>query len=516
MSLNRSSRSQTDLHHSTYLSQTQPMLATSTLPYTFIQLISLLTLTSTIVLSGCIEPTSKLHSSQDAKRIERVKDRTQISLSKTKPPQLTSVRVRSAQELRTLAQAVQPLDRFAELGARAQLERWHRAHTLRVGPIPDYAPVARVYTHQQLAALAPTSALTIAEKLEGLFEVEDYNPSEAGHTEVFSEDTMLLWLRDYHPIYVRSKSGDLTAVHYLAYNPNRARYAIKQDLSERSPAQVTETTTDQEKKLAQRLAIKPSRRSVDARRALPLIHENGNLIIAGPWVFISERVLEDNKQLESEDHLIEGGYMPRGRNGVLSELAKALDISRERIVILPKLPHEATGHVDLYLMALNDHQVIIPKILYKVTTLSAEAQIEQQITRDVSVFLDERAAQLATLGLEVIRLPMLPPLYLPALDEPEGEFDVVFYSPTNGLLVNAGESQTVLLPHFNADRIRPDMSNLSEKYERYWLKAFTALGWQPSFIETTTLGRYLGLIHCVTAATPKLPLRDEWWAQKSQ
>ena len=136
---------------------------------------------------------------------------------------------------------------------------------------------------------------------------------------------------------------------------------------------------------------------------------------------------------------------------------------------------------------------------------------------DVLTFLDERARQLARLGLEVIRLPMLPPLSLPALDEPDGVFDVVFYSPTNGLLINTGRDAHVMLPHLNPELIlRPKLKALSARYESVWGRVFSKLGWRPTLIETTTLGRYLGLIHCVTAATPKLPLRSEWLTLKQR
>jgi len=114
-------------------------------------------------------------------------------------------------------------------------------------------------------------------------------------------------------------------------------------------------------------------------------------------------------------------------------LSEALHVPLDHVIMLPNMPHEATGHVDLYLMALNDHQVTIPKIVIPIEHFS-EHPLERQIAQDVKRFLDERAQLIARLGLEVIRLPQLPPLWLPALDEPEGNYDDVFYTPTNGLL----------------------------------------------------------------------------------
>jgi len=291
---------------------------------------------------------------------------------------------------------------ITRLATRAQGSKWSEAHTLRVGPIPDYAPVRAVYFHQQLAGLAPESALGLEVLLGGLYEVDDYDPGELeGDTIV--EDTMLLWMRDYHPIYVREPTGALRAVHYLAHNPNRARYLLR------------------------------GAPRVDELKHLPVIHENGNLIVAGQWVFVSERLLEDNQDGENEDHLVEGGYLPRGRSELLALLSAQLHVPLDHVIMLPNMPHEATGHVDLYLMALNDHQVTIPKIVIPIEHFS-EHPLERQIAQDVKRFLDERAQLIARLGLEVIRLPQLPPLWLPALDEPEGNYDDVFYTPTNGLL----------------------------------------------------------------------------------
>lgn len=416
------------------------------------------------------------------------------------------------QEKLKLSRDILSLDGISKLSQIAARERWGDGHTLRVGPIPDYAPLSRVYAHQQLMGLAPETSSLLTESLQELLDTEDYDPGEQLEGDPFIEDTMLLWMRDYHPIYVRKKSGELAAIHYLSHNPNRARYAIKQDISADQVAALIEPKSAEERlMIKQLLAKREGQRKVDLHEQLPLLHENGNLIIVGPWVFMSDRLLEDNSTLESAEHLIEGGFMPRGRAGVLHELSRALEVPKSRIVILPSLPHEATGHVDLYLMALNDHQVVIPKVVIPMDLLSAN-MVERSIAEEVATFLDDRAEQLANLGLDVIRMPQLPPLYLPALDEPPGQFDVVIYSPTNGLLINHGGVQRIMLPHAELFDLRPELKALSDSYETYWYEAFQLLGWTPTMIEATTLGRYLGLIHCVTAATPKLPLQTEWQA----
>jgi len=367
-------------------------------------------------------------------------------------------------------------ERLAALGARAARLAWGEEQALRVGPVPDYAPVRAVYSHAQLARLAPEAADALGVLLPHLHRVEDYDPGEQEPGEAFLEDTTLVWMRDYHPAYVRAPTGDLEAVHFLSHNPNRARFT-------------------------------PRRLAADAARGAPLVHENGNLLVAGRWVFVGARLLDDNRDEAPAPHLRAAGYAPRGRAEALALFARALHVEEERVVVLPSMPHEATGHVDLYLMALNDEQVVVPKIALPLEALLADAA-ELRVARDVRDFLDARAQQLSALGLNVIRLPQLPPLRLQALDAPDGRRDVVLYSPTNGLLVSAGGERLALLPRFDPAGLRPELAGLSGAYESYWREALRALGWRPHMVNATHLGRYLGLLRCVTATAPDLPTRE--------
>lgn len=425
----------------------------------------------------------------------------------------------SIEDLVVFSREVRPVDTLKAQGKRASLERWSQSHALRAGPIPDYAPMRRILVHQQLADLAPELMLTLATEWPDSIQIEEYDPGEQLEGEEFSRDTMLLWMRDYHPIYVRRQNGELNALHYLSLNPNRTLYIPSPFIQQNHSISLNSNSNTEEVLLIQPTSetVTVSKQvsssvpsvEVDLDVFVPLLHENGNLITAGPWVFVSERLIEDNQVIETAQHLTGRDYAPRTREAILSLLSMVLDVRQDRIVILPTLPHEATGHVDLYLMAINDHQVIIPKIVLPLDLLQRNA-LEKEIAEDVKVFLDERAEQLARLGLEVIRIPQLPPLYLQALDEPEGIFDVVFHSPTNGLLMVQNQNYRVLLPHFEIASFRPELNEINSAYEHYWAQLFQHLGWSVQFAETTTLARYLGLIHCVTATIPELPTQSGW------
>jgi len=85
---------------------------------------------------------------------------------------------------------------------------------------------------------------------------------------------------------------------------------------------------------------------------------------------------------------------------------------------------------------------------------------------------------------------------------------VLLYSPTNGLLVSAGGERLALLPSSDPAGLRPELAGLSGTYESYWREALRALGWRPHMVNATHLGRYLGLLRCVTATDPDLPTRE--------
>jgi len=342
------------------------------------------------------------------------------------------------------------------------------------GPVPDYAPMLAVVSHERVDEMAPELRPTLTRILGSAHHSQRHTWTQLPESiadPVDQDDDSTVWMRDYQPIYVRQPDGRIVAYRYLAENPNRQAY-----LPTGLPTQ-----------------------------RLPILHENGNLVVAGRYVFLSEVVVDDNEQTWTSPHLLREGYRPRTREDLKRLLALRFHRRPDEIVFVPPMPYEATGHVDLFLLPLDDHTVVIPQIHEVPDT----PFVRSSVSRVVQVFLDEQAEMLASLGLRVLRLPMVAPTVHDtedvsreprSLDEP---LDLVVYSPANSLLVNRGGQRHVFVPTFAELALPPLDAPRAAAYVRAWRTAFVAEGWQPQLVDASELAGHLGLLRCVTASVPK-------------
>ena len=164
------------------------------------------------------------------------------------------------------------------------------------------------------------------------------------------------------------------------------------------------------------------------------------------------------------------------------------------------MPGEETGHVDLFLMPIGDRAVVVPEIRAE-SIDAADPAVEPVHAHEVRRFLDEIAARVALLDLEVIRLPMVPPLTLPAVDDAKTD-DRVVYSPANGLLLRTDQGAQVLLPAVDLQQSAPRLAAMQRRYEAEWVRTFARHGWWARPVEATRLGRFLGLFRCVSQVVP--------------
>ena len=354
------------------------------------------------------------------------------------------------------------------------------AALVATGPVPDFSPMDAVVTHEDLGEIAPDLSPEL-DRLIGAHHVVDRRQVAAYDAEpgdVDAVDDTLVWKRDYQPIYVREVDGSITALHYLADNPNRV------------------------------LAPSPLG-SWPQEQMLPIVH--GNLVTNGRYVFMTDLVLDANAEERSEPHLLQHGYRPRRRDDLLRLLARSLRRPVADIIILPGMPHEATQHVDLYLLPLSEREVLVPRIDDDALALITENPAKS-IGRQVQVFLDEQSATLTGLGLEVLRLPMIPPAIGVEPEPEEGQedlFELLVFSPANALLVNVGGQKHVMIPSFVDIADDHRLASLIGRYTREWETAFAARGWTPHRIDASRLVTHLGLFRCVTEVVPqrKLPRR---------
>lgn len=357
-----------------------------------------------------------------------------------------------------------------------------------VGPIPDYDPIATVTTHADVAELVPELPAKLTELLGHRHVVARHkwwtpDPEDGSD----GQDDSVIWMRDYQPLFIRDAGGSLLALRYLSENRNRAGYL-----------QGTES-----------LAV----------RVLPILHENGNLVATRRYVFFAETLFENNAVQLDDPRLLAQGYRPRQREELLKLLSHALRRPVEQLIALPAMPHEATGHIDLFLLPLDDETVMVPSIEVGAPDLG-RVPSDGIIAEDIRRFLDERAAQLQALGLTVDRFPMMPPMLedfsgedetaggegdeedeqAEAAEEPEP--DLLVFTPANSLLINLDGRRLAIVPGFTRFTDNPQHVAVFARYERQWQQGLRARGWEPHMVDSSELVNHLGLLRCVTAVTP--------------
>lgn len=366
------------------------------------------------------------------------------------------------------------------------------------GPVPDFAPMSGIVVHETADRYAKPFADALRAALGDRAVFNRFNSQgRSGYT-----DPNMVWMRDYHPFYVRRADGTLKVVEYLSRNPVRMQFS--------GASYVPGEAADSETRLYRIPGDSGEGRRL-ARHRLPLILEAGNLVSTGRHVFLTDKVLEDNAKNLTDPHLVNRGYRPRTREEVIAELAGALEIPPENVVITPSLPGEKTDHVDLWMMPLGPGEVMIPEIRDE-----AFGQLgfghEIELGREAQGFLDDRAREMAAMGYDVARLPMMPAVYLDrsgppgvpieALPEPPG-WKGTYYSPANALLANVRGARRVLLPTTRADRFPDGYRALNEQYRGEWENAFRDRDWEPTSVDATELGRHSGLFRCVSFPIPE-------------
>lgn len=358
---------------------------------------------------------------------------------------------------------------------------------LAVGPIPDFAPLAGVVAHVLARDLSQDMVNRLYDRLGSRFHLASHGHSgPRGFT-----DSTLAWMRDYQPVFVKGSEGQARAMKFLSENPFRQNWVGDTWVPAPGPT------------VRHRLFRNPGEstggRWLETMFA-PLNHQGGNQVATGRHVFVGERLLQDNAQPGTRE-MAAAGYRPRAAQEVVAELATALDVRPDGVVVLPWMPGEKTGHVDMYLMALGPDRVMIPEIRPEALEAVGHGH-EKELGRQVQSFLQDRAEQLRGLGYKVARLPMLAPVNLVAA--PSGGWHGVFYSPANGILANVPEGRQVHLPSFQAAGFPDSYRDLEKSYREEWAAFFQEAGWTPEFADATRLGQAHGLFRCLTEPIPIL------------
>ncbi|MGE0494242.1 MAG: hypothetical protein AB7S38_33835 [Vulcanimicrobiota bacterium] len=317
------------------------------------------------------------------------------------------------------------------------------------GLVPDYARGSAVVAHQLVRDLVPSLVGVLYDRLGSAFDLQSvgYQGPRSGYS-----DPNLVWMRDYHPLYRRDQNGDLSVVKFLSPNPYRQQYQTATYVPVAPPAP------------DQKFFPMPGHQG----RWLPsetakIQAQGGQLVPTGEFLLVSQGLLDENQT--EQPSLSQFGYAPRQADQVLAELSTSSATSVEKILVMPGLPGDKTGHVDMYCQALAPREVLV---------------LDDEPNRD---FLEGQVARLAQAGLEVERLPSI-------------RADGHLYSPTNAELVNVDGQRLCLLPVPS----NPDAT--AQQTIQKWQDFYQSRGWQTQTVPADAAARANGLLRCLTYQVP--------------
>ncbi|MFY7930870.1 MAG: agmatine deiminase family protein, partial [Oligoflexus sp.] len=261
---------------------------------------------------------------------------------------------------------------------------------------------------------------------------------------------LTVWARDWSPLGALTPSGDLHLLD-LNYYPSR-------------PADDSTGRTMAGFKGVPRVS-------------LPVYNEGGNFMANEDGdCLMTTRVTDANAEVFKTGDLILDAVAVKS---YYRDFAGC-----RQTTILPRMPNERTGHIDMWGKFLDNDTIIVGEI--SAETLSyARTSSDSNFATQIQSFLNKRASDLQQLGFDVVRIPM--PLPRPGL----------FRSYTNSLLVNG----TALIPQYQS-RSQADSALLAD-YETKVTEIYQAAGYRVVFIPSDELIAAGGAVHCVTMQIPR-------------
>lgn len=295
------------------------------------------------------------------------------------------------------------------------------------------------------------------------------------------------WLRDRGPVRILDGEGNLVLVEYFSLNnfPDAEPFTGS---VESAP------NPDPDGFFWKRYESNGKSAWIKTKR-LPLLMQGGNAIGVGNHLLIGEEIFTMNSinrdQVEREilpsaktedrnplrsffDQLFLNGYHPRHKDEVVRILSETLRIPLENILVMPWLPGNRVGHVDLYVGALDANTLAIPRMPeYAIEALKYER--DRLYCRRLNEFLDEQSQRLnTTTGKTIVRVPMQPPKNLSPSSIPHRlEFDATLISPVNWL----NHAGTLYVP---VDDSRPSVG--VRKVDGKWINELYDSGYVPDTI----------------------------------
>ncbi|PKL76174.1 MAG: hypothetical protein CVV27_11630 [Candidatus Melainabacteria bacterium HGW-Melainabacteria-1] len=285
-----------------------------------------------------------------------------------------------------------------------------------------------------------------------------------------------VWARDWAPIFAFGP-GQMLGLLDLRYYPDRP-------LDDAVPAQVADFTRK----------LMPQRQV----QALPVAVEleGGNMLCTRSNCFVSEEVL---RRVEANQ-----GRTPDPAE-ILVELEKYI---AQEFWIVPRMPYESTGHIDIWAKLLDEKTMIIGQISEE--SLDAVPAQLQETYREVMRFLDEQAlgqdaaGQPSPNSLAALLKRIHPEIRIERVPMPTpGIYQGVetFRTYTNSLLFN----EVAVLPRYvRGTRFSRAERDLTREHEQRVEAVYQAAGYRVIWIRADNLIRDGGAWHCVAMQIPDL------------
>lgn len=310
--------------------------------------------------------------------------------------------------------------------------------------------------------------------------------SEIKNIKKISAPVRTIWTRDYAPLVAIPKDNTENGLRLIDIN-----YYDQRPNDDLLPQEISES-------------FKISRISI------PVYNEGGNIMCAKELCAMTVRVSEANSDGQVRDS-----------KDVLSD-AQIIDYyskaTSKKIIIMPRLPFEGTGHIDMWAKFFSDKDVVINEV-WDETLNVAKGEGHKKILLELKQFLDKRAQEFSSMGFQVTRIPMP----IPALEREDimserkyeefrSQGSSIFRSYTNGLVING----TYIIPRYTKLHYYSFLTNdyaktsymddaLIAKYERAVTERLNSIGikniaWIDSD-DTIAIG---GAVHCTTMQIPKV------------
>ena len=320
------------------------------------------------------------------------------------------------------------------------------------------------------------------------------------------ENPNVSWTRDLFPLQTTDEQGRLVVIPYLsALSPDGAPFDGSHYIPVPLPADAPPN--------AKSFKFNDKYHWLEVR-SLPLLFEGGNVVATEKFVFIGQKVVEQNGRSTRElrDHylaqgasvtavnrLVSGlakrGYTKRNKEQVIDEFAKAFGLGSNQIIVLPWMPGERTGHVDMFLATLDEQTIALPYVpQWLIDRLDYDH--ERAYAQGVNEWL---AVQTKTIKdrtdgtLTVVRVPMLPPKNLQSCSLSSLGWSANLLATVNWIL----HEDMAFVPIFKTHTLQNE-PGAAERFKDEIRSVLSHYGFQTQFVDCSRLLRHNGLLHCLT------------------